>query len=380
MTDDILAGGVDAPAEPLGAIIDPEQVRTPAPLGNQTPVADKPEPAPKPEAKLSASEAIKRAQEQVNAKEAAKAKEKPAEKPAEKPVAEAKPVERDPSGKFVPKQAAEGAQQEAPQKPVDASPHREAPSRFSPDAKAAWETAPEPVKAEVHRAIRELEAGHQKYKADAENYDKVRQYDELARQNGGDLAQSLQKVRDFEETFARDPMQGFQKVADHFGISLHAVAAHILNQHPDEARYGQDQTIATLKQELATLKQELTGLKPIVQEYKTSSDERTLAEWAADKPHFEDLRAEVTAYVKQGYDPDSAYHQAVADVEERARKFGFAPVRPAASSAAPEPKPLNPAGQKSITGAPANGSNPSAKKTPPPSIREALRRAAAQVG
>lgn len=378
MTDEAFAGGAAAPAE--GVPINVDAPVPNSPLGSQIPQKEAP-----PEPVKSARDAIRNAAEQVKAKEAAKTVEKPAEKPADKPEAKAEPakpsVERDPTGKFVPKQAQDATQQPAQpvQKPADTSPHREAPSRFSPDAKAAWETAPEPVKAEVHRAIREMEAGIQKHKVDAENYEKVRQYDELARQNGGDLAQSLQKVREFEDVFARDPMQGFQKVADHFGISLHAVATHILNQNPDEARYGQDQTIASLKQELATMKQELTGLKPIVQEYKTSSDERTLAEWAADKPHFEDLRAEVTAYVKQGYDPDSAYHQAVADVEERARKFGFAPANQAASSVAPQPKPLNPAGQKSISGAPANGSDPSSRpKGPVPSIKDSLRRAAAR--
>jgi hypothetical protein len=385
MTDEALVGGVDAPAE--APALELEQVRLPNPIQATMPEKPVPEakPAPKPEAKLTPSEAIRRAQEQVKAKEAAKAEKPKAEEPKpDKARDEA-------TGKFAPKQPVAATQdaQQAPvaqpaaPKPYDPlQPHRDAPSRFSPDAKAAWEAAPEPVKAEIHRAVRELEQGVQKYKADAEAFETVRKYHDIARQNGGSLDKSLAKVLDFEETFARDPMAGFQKVADHFGISMHAVAAHVLNQHPDEARYGQEQTIASLRQELSSLKQELSGIKPIVQEYKTSSDEKTLAEWAADKPHFSDLRAEVTEYVRQGIDPDTAYRKAVDDAVEKARRFGFAPIQNQTASSAVEtqPQPLNPAGQKSITGAPVTGSNPTGRKSPPPSIREAIKQASARHG
>ena len=49
-------------------------------------------------------------------------------------------------------------------KPAGDTPFAEPPSRFSPDAKAAWKDAPAPVQAEIHRAVAELEKGIEKYR------------------------------------------------------------------------------------------------------------------------------------------------------------------------------------------------------------------------
>lgn len=386
MTDVAVSdGGALAPAE--GAPIDTNAPEPNSPLGSQVPQREeaKPEPA------KSARDAIRNAAEQVKAKEAAKdqapkveAKTEPKPEGKTEPKAETKPEAKQETraeqprenGRFVSANPEAKPAQQATETPVH---HREAPARFSPDAKAEWQAVPDKVKAEVHRATRELEQGLIKYRGDAEKYETVRQYDEMARKNGGDLSKSLARVVDIEDTFSRDPIEGFRKIAHHFGISLEQVAAHVLNQPYDQRAAGQDSEVASLKSEIAQLKETITSLQPVVQEYKQSSDERALAEWAADKPYFAQLRPEVSALVAQGYGPDEAYQAAVYQFQEKAAAFGFVPQPPASSAPAPQqPKPLNPAGQKSISGAPANGSDPSTRKGPAPSIKDAIKRASAR--
>lgn len=381
MSDDAIAGGFDAPAATPSVVLSEAPATPPNPIQGTVPPREAEKPAAKPEPAKNAKEAVQRAQEAVKAKEAANDKSqkdwdahkkelaaKDASKP--EPKQEARQEQPRDNGRFAPRQEQQATQPDQSQTPAH---HREPPSRFSQDAKAEWEAVPDKVKAEVHRATRELEQGINKYRGDAERYETVRQFDEMARKNGGDLSKSLAKVVDIEDTFSRDPIEGFRKIAYHFGIPLEQVAAHILNQ-PYDQRQGASSEVIGLKNEIAQLKESLSSLQPVVQEYKQTSDERALAEWAADKPHFAQLRGDVAALVQQGYSPDDAYRQAVYDFQEKASAFGFVP-QPAASSAPAQSRPLNPAGQKSITGAPAAGSDPVSRKAPATSVKEAVKRA-----
>lgn len=394
MSDEALAGSAPASTEPSGAPIPAETPKQTAPLGSQTPVAEKPEAPAKEEVSKSAGDAIKRANEALKAKEADKAKAEPkteakvAEKSApektEAPKAERSRAE---DGKFASKEGSQPTQEAtSEQKPVQTSevapqtktPHSEAPSRFSADAKTAWETAPDPVKAEVHRAIRELEQGHQKYKADAERYEMVREYDELARQNGREgVHESLKQVVELEKAFERSPIEGFQKVADHFGISLRAVAQHIMGQKPEQVEAQRESTISSLKAELAQLKQQLTGVTTTIQKQRETEVAGKVQAFAKDHPRFDELASDIEFFLKSGRTRD------LSEAYELAERLNPAPVSasPQPVNPAPvQPAPLNPAGQKSISGAPSVGSNPTNRKPPATSSREALERARARVG
>lgn len=407
MTDTaVLDGGAIAPAEPTGAPINEVPTGAPNPLGTQTPVAEKPEVVEKPAdtPAKNAGEAIRKANEAIKAKEAAEAKQK-AEQPTEQPKqdapkveakTEAKPEQPRENGRF----ASQQPQQAEQPKPVadPSSPNRAPPARFDDAAKAEWESAPESVKGAVHRAIRELEQGHQKYKADSERYEGIRQFDDIARQNGRELKDSLAKVVEIEQALARNPIAGLDAVlrevgprkADGSPYTMLDIAAHVMNQTPDQRASQQNSTIARLEGEISRLNQQLSSLAPVVQTVQTEANERALTEWAADKPHFKALRAEVTEYVRQGVSPDDAYQRAVQDFQEKARSFGLSSQSAAhtgtdpavAHTQAPQPKPLKPEGQKSITGSPAVGvdTDASRKTDPAPSIREALKRATARAG
>lgn len=394
MSDDF-AGGAPAPAESNAAPIPSEAPAHTNALGSQTPNPDRPQepveakpakPAEKPADKAetpskTAGDAIRRAQEKLTAKEAEHAKAKPdpaAPKVEAKPETKSDGPARAEDGKFSSQKPAEPQQAQSQAAPDPAKPRFEAPSRFSPDAKAAWETAPDAVKAEATRAIRELEEGHRKYKASHEAYEQVRQFDEIAKKNGGNLKTSLEKVVDIETAFSRNPIEGFQKVADHFGIDMRAVAAHVLGRSPQEVQSEQDTTIRQLKSQVERLTHELGGVTKTFQEQRTTEVLSQVEAFAKDHPRFDELSDDI------GFFLENKRASTLSEAYEMAERLNPAPSSASAyqpvSQAPVQPAPLSPAGQKSITGAPASGSDPVTKKAPASSTRQALERALARAG
>lgn len=407
MTD--FAGGADAPAAPSGAPISNDSAPTTQPLGSQTPVAEKP-PAPpevKPEPKAdkpaetpskSAGDALRKASEAAKAKAADTAKEKPADppqKPAEKaPEAKSDGPSRAQDGKFAPREAQQPDAQ-APQERTQAqqpTPSRDAPARFDDAAKADWEKAPDSIKGAVQRTIRELEQGHQKYKADAESYDRVREFDQVARQNGGDLRTSLERVKAIEDAFTRNPIEGFNQVAQHFGLSLRDVAAHIMGQTPDQVQRQQDSTISQLQHKIDQLTQQVTGVTGTLQTQQHQSVMSELESFAQEHPRLNDegFANDVLFFLNSDKVPANLSRtERLSEAYELANRLNpdasnRAPLIPASSHAraqTPEqPRLVNPAGQKSISGGPSAGSDPESKLSPSTNNREALRKAFARAG
>lgn len=386
MTDEI-SGGAPAPAESITAPV-VEQKSVPiqepaaktAPLGSQTPepkpVAEKPE-TPKPAA--SVREAVEKAREAVKAKEAAVPVKEPI---AAKPVVE--PKARAEDGKFVAKETAaapavakEAVQEVQAKEGVSERPTKyEPPARFVEAAKAEWTKVPEPVQAEIHRAIQNAEKGVEKHRESAERYELVREYDELARKNGREgLHESMKQIIDIENTFARDPIQGLKKITDHFGVNLQAVAAHIMGQNPDQQI-----------QEAHTRIRELEGQIQKAEQQAKLPD--MVAKFAAEHERFDELSEHIAKLLSKGIvkDLEQAYDMADMFVPRSSSSDTNAPASSAAqeqapaSSAQPAPKPLNVAGLKSVSGAPSTGGTqaPGGKVAIPikdtPSIRDALRK------
>jgi hypothetical protein len=398
------SGGALAPAEPIGAPLDTAPVDVPNGLGSQTPVAEQPE--VKPEAPKTAGEAVRKAMEAVKAKEAAKAAEadngaKPAEpkdpaakvdpkaevkdtkQPEVKP--EAKPAERAADGKFAPKAADAAAQPvvDAQQPPATTEQGKqpgihEAPSRFDPAAKAEWANAPESIKGAVHRTIRELEAGIEEHR---QRYEPIRQYDEMAKQYQTDLPSALERYVSMDKLLSQDLATGLDSIIrDKTGgqAGLREFVAQLTGQQPDQASAQQDRTSHELRQEIAGLKQQLQGVTGHIRQQAADSVGEKVNSFSADKPDFEALSSKIVEHIGKGLSLEAAYDAAKQEAETMARSLGFEVSQPL--SPAPSPTPLKPAGQKSVHGAPATGSDPaSQKKAPASSIREALERAKARV-
>lgn len=379
------------PAETAGAPINIEQASHTQPLGSQTPT---PEKTAVVEDKPSSSvrDAVARAKEQLKAKETeqGKAPEPKVEAKAEvktEPKAEVKPpVAKEPApraedGKF---------QTRIPvQEPVAVEPkptqYRDAPSRFDDAAKSEWQNAPESVKGAVTRAVKELEDGLTKYKANHERYEQFREYDDTAKANGRDLRESIASVVEFEKMVRTNPIAAIDYALREAGprdsqgrpITLNDIVSHVSGQTTD-------QRVQSLQDENNQLRSEIQQMKDreripqMIDEFKA----------APGHERFDELVPAIVPLLKQGFTLENAYEFASATTP--AAKEEPKPLIPADQTALAQtqaqPKPINPAGQKSISGAPATGSDPAvALKRAKPisetnSVREALRKAAARAG
>lgn len=391
MSDVAIADGApapaDAPASPA-AVIDTQQVAPPNPVHSEPLPAPKAEPAEKPSSTV--ADAIERASRKVEAQqrqEPAKAEAKPAEKveaKAEAP-AERQPAQRDETGRFAPREPAQHDAAAPPmQQPTQQQPRqpvRDLPARFSsdPQASADWETTPESVRHATNRSIRELETGIQKYKADAEEFDRVRNFAEAARRNGGDLHSALSRVVEIEQAFQRNPVEGFQKIADHFGISLRQVAAHVMGQPQDQVAAQNDSVIRELRNEVAQLQRQIGGVTQTIQQQQERTVQSSVAQFAAANPRFEELSNDIAFFLKSGRTSDLAEAYRLAEMLNP----GPAPVpaqRAASDAAPPSAEAQTLKGMKSVSGAPSPGSDPAPRRKAANSPIEALDRAFATVG
>jgi hypothetical protein len=398
------SGGALASAEPTGAPLDTASVDVPNGLGSQTPVAEAPE--VKPEAPKTAGEAVRNAMEKVKAQAAVEkdAGAKPAEPkdPAAKVdpkaelkdgkapevKAEAKPTERAADGKFAPKaidpQAKPVADAQQPPAATEQGKQtaiHDAPARFDAAAKAEWANAPEAVKGAVHRTIRELETGIEEHR---QRYEPIRQYDEMAKQYQTDLPSALERYVSMDKLLSQDLATGLDSVIrDKTGgqMGLREFVAQLSGQQPEQNAAQADRTTHELRQQIAGLEKQLQGVTGHIRQQAADSVGEKVNSFSADKPDFEALSSKIVEHIGKGLSLEAAYDAAKQEAETLARSLGFVPAVEVSQplSPAPSPTPLKPAGQKSVHGAPATGSDPaSQKKAPASSIREALERAKAR--
>lgn len=357
MTDDMQQDAAPA-AEPI------EQAEQ-TPLAEQTPEQSaEPQPEPKAEApkRRTAREALEKAFAEESPKPDAEAEQK-----ADQPETDGRP--RTPDGKFAPKEAAEASQEakrpEADPKPVaEQKPISEPPSRFSADAKAAWKDAPESVRGEINRAVKELESGLQQYQQAVEP---LKPYMDMARQHGTTVHDALGNYVRMEQGL-RNPEtrpQALRALAQNMGMTPADMAAMLTGQQV-QGDNVKDREILALRQEIHGLKEQFGQLDSTVTQSREQAVLQDVQKFAADRPRFEELSDEILRMLQTGYASD------LADAYEKADRLNPAPQPAAPPPPAPTPQPRQP---RSLTGAPSPGSNPATQRTPSKSPREALERA-----
>lgn len=390
-----------AAAEQSSAPVDPAAVSTPNPVEGDIPVKEpvekaaklEPKDEAKPERSASVREALKKADADLRAKSDKadpKALKDAPEKTAE-PKDKTKPVDaeapkRGDDGKFTPKEPAQAAGKPAtaqePQKEADtpdkaAQTLREAPKRFDDAAKAEWEKAPEAVRGATQRVIRELESGIEKYRAD---YEPIKAYNDLAKQHGTSIKDALDRYTGLEKMLGsqnqQEKLAGIQQVFDYAGINLREFAAHIAGQTPEQGAAQQEATLRELRQEIAGLKQQLGGVSTNMQQRQEQEVLTQIQQFAADKPRFDEIAEDIAFFLQSGK------AQSLQDAYELAERLNPAPataIAPAQTRSDPiTPEAQTLKGSKSVSGAPSAGASP-AKAQSSSSIKEALKRAAAQV-
>jgi hypothetical protein len=371
-------GGAPAPAESAAIIDLADADRAPSALGSQIPEQDQGDSQPPDKPSKSIDDALDKA--------IAKQAEKPAEKP--QPKVETKPVPK-PEEKPQPQRGEHGhfasKEQSAPQpqpaqQPDQQAQRWEAPSRFSTEGKQHWETAPEPVKAEVHRAIRELESGLHEHQ---QRWEPLKQYDELAKQSGTTLHEGLERYIAFDRHLSEDLVGGLEgvirdKTGGQYGIR--DIAAHVLGQSPDQNQSQADAATHQTNARMAQLETNIRALTSHIVEQARTSTASEVQSFSQGKDDFEVLAPQIAEHIRSGKSLPDAYAQARSDAEDMARKLGFIPQGASRQTAPlnpepPTPAPLNPAGTKSVSGSPSTPTPVGRKKGGPlPSIDETLSR------
>lgn len=322
------------------------------------------------------------------------------EKPkVEKPDAKAKPE---------PKEEPEAKEDkpEAPEKPKEADTEAEGdegdgdapakpkaftgpPAGFNKEAAKEWDATPESVRNEVYRRNQEMERGIHRYKQDAEQFEGVRHFAEMAKQSGTDLPTAMGRYVEMENALRQNPMQGLQQVVANLGltksdgspITLRDVAATIMGQTPDQAASRQEATISQLNQQIAQLQQQIGGFSKHVeqqqQQSRVTSAESTWAQFQASNPRAAELEPQIAEFLTK-YTTEAvpvterlqdAYNWAVSQSPNVAHTDNEPLVQ-----TQPVQKAVNPAGKKSISGT--GGENRAARIE---STDEALKRAIAQL-
>ncbi len=383
----VVADSGPAPIE--GAPINESPANINSPLGSQIPpdaVAKQPEPAKPASLDDSIDRAIaKSAAKQAEPKEAPKADSK-AEPVAKEPSKSEQP--RD-NGRFAPKEgsappATDAGKPQDAAKPVEAvkpsHTAEDAPARFTETAKAKWHGADPEIRGEVLRMQRELTDGYQKYKEAAERDGSLSEFHEMAKASGKDLGGVVREYVNMENALRKDPVGGLDTICQRLGFSLRDVAAHVLNQTPDQNASQQDAVIRELRQELAGLKEQVGGVTKTFQQQREQSTLSEINKFAADNPRFEELADDIAFFMKSGRAKDLPEAYQLAERLNPAPASQAKDEAPAASSAAPAPSVQTDKGLKSINGAPSSGSSPAAKKRVAKSLDDALDAAFGRTG
>jgi hypothetical protein len=116
------------------------------------------------------------------------------------------------------------------------------PARFSPAAKAVWDTAPETVRAEVARMEKEFSTGFAKYKIAAERDASLAEFHDMAAKGKTTVKEALSRYVNLENQLRADTMKGLDIICQNVGMSLREVATKVLGLTPDQGQAVVDTT------------------------------------------------------------------------------------------------------------------------------------------
>lgn len=351
MTDDIQAAAPTTEALPETA---------PAP---DKPVEVAPQPA-EPKPAPSRADAVKNAVDKALGDEKNEAKPEP-EKPAAKPQkSEAEPETDEPAAEQE-ETAQKASEVKKPDLPAQ---HRNdnVPAKISPQAREQWRHVPKDIKAEIHRIFEASDAEAKTYQEDRQFREELREYDDLAKKAGVPLKQALARYVDIDKRLtSQDPNTRARTVLEVMqagNVDPVKFAQAIMANPQQFAQQPQARPDPMVNQ----MAQQMQEMRRMLEEQQTApirqQNEQTVAQFTADKPDFDDLQEDIAQILKSGMIqkrfPGLSPDQLLTEAYRRAG--GSYLSQPGAQAAAtekidepaPEPRPRNPAGLKSVSGAP----------------------------
>lgn len=253
--------------------------------------------------------------------------------------------------------------------------YAEPPARFLPEARGKWANVPNEVKAEFHRVAQEYEQENAGYRQSHERYQQIRQFDDMARANGRDLRDTLEKVMNVEHAIAQNPIAGVDMLLREIGprkqdgtpLTLMEVARHIV-QNPQA--YQQASAPVMQVQQAAAPSREIVELRAEIQSLKAEQTIVPLIErFTQSHPDFHQLEPQISAILESGV-IENLYGNGLSAEQRLAEAYRMAGGHGPSSRSEPESAPPHSragdvpskdAGTKSVRGAPANGEDTAAE-------------------
>lgn len=247
--------------------------------------------------------------------------------------------------------------------------YAEPPARLLPEERAKWANVPNEVKAGLHRLTQELEQENAGYKQSHERYTTLKPFDDIARTNGRDLKESLEKITQVERAIAQNPIAGLDMVLREIGprkqdgtpLTLMEVARHIV-QNP-QAYQQASVPMPQVQQESPQVKALEDKLASLETKLATASIQPMLDAFATSNPDYAQLEPQIAA-ILQSRVIENLYGDGLSAEQKLAEAYRMAGGRGPSSRSEPEAltahsdtkdPPSKDAGTRSIRGAPADG-------------------------
>lgn len=261
-------------------------------------------------------------------KPVAKAQEKP-QQPAQK-----QPPTRGEGGRFASTQPGTAPAGEAAGQPAETpsryaplaenAPYREAPPRFDPVAKADWAGVPESVRGAVYQAHQQMERGIQQYRALAQEFEPLREYHQMARQQGQSLGDVMANYTGMERMLRSDPIAGLDLLISNLELktnngqkaTLRDVAYHVLNLSPEQHRLTQQQNYSRAQaMQVGQLQQQVhqlaNGIQQMHYQQRFGATMSEIDKFAASHPRFDEVSGLIKRELDLGFPLPVAYDRAI---------------------------------------------------------------------
>ena len=116
-------------------------------------------------------------------------------------------------------------------------------------AKAEWHNTPESVRGEVGRMHREMSDAYQKFKADHEEMNTIRHFQQMAREHGTTLQRAMTNYTTMERKLVSDPYGAFDMIVSNLNLrtpegqklTFRDLAYDYLSQTPEQHKMVQAQ-------------------------------------------------------------------------------------------------------------------------------------------
>ena len=244
------------------------------------------------------------------------------------------------------------------------------PARFRGVNAEEWATVPANIKAEMNRAVNEIEGGLQSYLSEQmKPYQGLEQFAELAQQGGTTLQAAMQNYHGMEQQLRADPIKGFQRIAANMGINFNQLAAQVANVAPNQQAMQYEQTINSLRNELSSVQSQMKTIDQRFTQQDQSALEGQISDFSQGKEHFEAVRADMASLIQMGKAEglQSAYEMAV-----KFNGLSIAPSNGVNTSKETSKAAQTQKGSLSVSGAPNKASNASKGNGKHKSTRAAL--------